>query len=47
MESRAQLLSRAHSGDRDAIQQMIEENAGLIWSVARRHYGRGADADDP
>ena len=46
MESRAQLLSRAHSGDRDAVQQMIEENAGLIWSVARRYFGRGVDADD-
>ena len=41
MESRAQLLSRAHSGDRDAVQQMIEENTGLIWSVARRYFGRG------
>ena len=46
MESRAQLLSRAHSGDRDAVQQMIEENTGLIWSVARRYFGRGVDADD-
>ena len=46
MESRAQLLSRAHSGDRDAVQQMIEENTGLIWSVAHRYFGRGVDADD-
>ena len=46
MESRAQLLSRAHSGDRDAVQQMIEENTGLIWSVARRYFGSGVDADD-
>ena len=46
MESRAQLLARAHSGDRDAVQQMIEENTGLIWSVARRYFGRGVDADD-
>ena len=45
MESRAQLLSRAHSGDRDAVQQMIEENTGLIWSVARRYFGRGVDVD--
>ena len=46
MESRAQLLSRAHSGARDAVQQMLEENAGLIWSVARRYFGRGVDAGD-
>ena len=25
---------------------MIEENTGLIWSVARRYFGRGVDADD-
>ena len=25
---------------------MVTENAGLIWSVARRFVGRGADADD-
>lgn len=40
------LLSRAQSGDREAAQQILEENAGLIWSVARRYFGRGVDADD-
>lgn len=40
------LLSRAQSGDREATQQILEENAGLIWSVARRYFGRGVDADD-
>ena len=25
---------------------MVEENAGLIWSVARRYFGRGVEADD-
>jgi RNA polymerase sporulation-specific sigma factor len=25
---------------------MIEENAGLIWSVARRYFGRGVEPDD-
>lgn len=46
MESRSLLLARAHSGDREAVEQMIEENSGLIWSVARRYFGRGTEADD-
>ncbi len=25
---------------------MVEENAGLIWSVARRFFGRGVEPDD-
>jgi len=41
-----ELLPRAQQGDRDAAEQMIVENSGLIWSVARRYFGRGVDADD-
>lgn len=40
------LLRAAQSGDRDAAQQMILENSGLIWSIARRYFGRGVDSDD-
>ena len=40
------LLSRAREGDREAAQQILEENTGLIWSVARRYFGRGVDAED-
>ena len=36
----------AKNGDTDAAGQVIEENSGLIWSVARRFFGRGVDADD-
>ena len=25
---------------------MVEQNAGLIWSVARRYFGRGVEPDD-
>lgn len=25
---------------------MVEENAGLIWSIARRYFGRGVEPDD-
>ena len=40
------LLERAAAGDRDAEAQLIEENSGLIWSIARRYYGHGVDPDD-
>lgn len=36
----------ARSGDRETAGRLIEENAGLIWSVARRFFGRGVDAED-
>lgn len=39
-------LRAAQSGDRDAAGRLIEQNAGLIWSVARRFFGRGAEAED-
>lgn len=40
------LLERAQSGDDDACQQVLVENAGLIWSIVRRYYGCGVETDD-
>ena len=40
------LLEQAAAGDRGAEARLIEENSGLIWSIARRYYGRGAEPDD-
>lgn len=40
------LLEQAAAGDREAEAQLLEENSGLIWSIARRYYGRGVEADD-
>lgn len=42
----AQLLQAAREGDDQACTQMLEENAGLIWSIVRRYYGRGVEPDD-
>ena len=39
-------LRAAREGDREAAGRLIEDNSGLIWSVARRYFGRGADPDD-
>ncbi len=40
------LLDRAQAGDSDACGRMLEENSGLIWSVVRRYYGCGTEAED-
>jgi len=40
------LLSQAQAGDNGACERLLEENAGLIWSVVRRYYGRGVDPED-
>ena len=40
------LIELAQKGDKAARERLILENAGLIWSIARRYFGRGVDADD-
>ena len=39
-------IRSAQSGSRDAAGELIEKNSGLIWSIARRYFGRGVDPDD-
>lgn len=46
MTNTEELIARAQQGDRQAGEQLILQNSGLIWSVARRFMGRGAEADD-
>lgn len=46
MSRTEELIARSQAGDRDAGEALITENTGLIWSVARRYLGRGAEADD-
>lgn len=40
------LLEAAAAGDNGACEKLLEENAGLIWSVVRRYCGRGVDQED-
>ncbi len=46
MSTTEELIARAQAGDRSASEQLVTENAGLIWSVARRFIGRGTETDD-
>ena len=41
-----ELLDAVRQGDKGAAEEMIKENSGLIWSVARRYFGRGAEPED-
>lgn len=41
-----ELIRLCQAGDREAGELLVTENAGLIWSVARRFLGRGTEADD-
>lgn len=40
------LLEAARAGDNDACERLLEENSGLVWSIVRRYFGRGADPED-
>lgn len=41
-----ELIHRSQSGDKEALELLVTENAGLIWSVAKRYIGRGTEMDD-
>ncbi len=41
-----ELIAAAQQGDQDACDRLVRENAGLIWSIVRRYYGRGAEPED-
>lgn len=41
-----ELLRRAKQGDREAGEELVVGNSGLIWSIARRYFGRGVDPED-
>ncbi|PKM73719.1 MAG: RNA polymerase subunit sigma-70 [Firmicutes bacterium HGW-Firmicutes-16] len=45
-DAMTEALKKAKYGDKDASAQLIEDNSGLIWSIARRFFGRGVEADD-
>ena len=41
-----ELIASSQAGDMEAKEQLVSENAGLIWSVTRRFMGRGVESDD-
>ena len=46
MMDQKDLIRLAQAGDKQAAEQLLTENSGLIWSVAKRFIGRGTDTED-
>jgi len=46
MSRTEELIRLAQAGDREAGEALVTENAGLIWSIARRYTGRGTELED-
>lgn len=46
MSRTEELIRLSQNGDREAGEMLIRENAGLIWSVAKRFVGRGTELED-
>lgn len=40
------LLKKARAGDREARNQIVEGNIGLVWNIVKRFSGRGYDQED-
>ena len=39
-------LLQAQAGDKSAMDRLLAENSALVWSVARRFFGRGCEPED-
>ena len=46
MTDQRELIQKAQQGDTAASEKLVQDNSGLIWSVARRFIGRGTEAED-
>ncbi|MFI3227455.1 MAG: sigma-70 family RNA polymerase sigma factor [Clostridia bacterium] len=46
MTTTISLIEKAQKGDQKAVETLILENNGLIWSIVRRYIGRGIESDD-
>ncbi|MBQ9277388.1 MAG: SigB/SigF/SigG family RNA polymerase sigma factor [Lachnospiraceae bacterium] len=41
-----ELFRLAKNGSKEAKEKIVSDNTGLVWSIARRFYGRGYDIED-
>lgn len=46
MDHTIALIKKSHAGDKEAKEQLVEENVGLVWCVVKRFYGRGVETED-
>ena len=45
-ENKEEDILKAKNGDQAKMQQLLNENTGLIWSIVRRFNGRGYEQED-
>ena len=46
MDHTISLIRKSHHGVKEAREQLVKENVGLVWCVVKRFYGRGAEPED-
>ncbi len=46
MDHTIALIKQAHEGDKEAREQVMKENTGLVWCVVKRYSGRGTELED-
>ena len=45
-ENQIETVLKAQGGDSDALEKLIKDNQGLLWSIVKRFNGRGFELDD-
>lgn len=45
-ENDTKTIKKAQEGDKFELERLIRQNNGLIWSIVKRFYGRGYEAED-
>lgn len=46
MDETKKLIGLAQQGDSAAMEKLVNDNSGLIWSIVRKFRGRGYEAED-
>ncbi len=46
MSRTEELIALSQGGDKQAQEELVNENTGLIWAIAKRYMGRGTDLED-
>lgn len=46
MDDTTKLIQMAHAGDKEAREQLVMNNVGLVWSIVRHFAGRGYELED-
>lgn len=45
-DNRMEDIIKAQNGDSEALEKLIENNQGLLWSIVKRFSGRGYELED-